>query len=331
MATIYDVAARAGVSPATVSRYFNGANVSASKSEAVAAAAAELGFVPNMNARRLRLGSSQIIAMLIPDIENTFFTAMTRGVTDVTRAAGYSVMLGNTDDDPAQESQLLTAAVADPVAGVIVVPSTSASRYGHALSRGVPVVAVDREARHDPVDVVVSDDVAEALAGTQQLFAAGFRRVACVSGPVDVMTADRRYEGWRLAWRSVMGVEPPPELGLRRPYTIDGGIAGLDALLALPEPPDAIFTANNRLAVGVVRGLRDRGLDTERVGVLCLGELPLTLYLPDGLVITELPARELGVQAAEMLLERIRGYDGPARKEVLPAAAAGTEPRPVAP
>ncbi len=320
MATIYDVAAAAGVSPATVSRVFNGARVSQSKVEAVTAVARELGFVPNMNARRLRLGSSQIIAMLIPDIENTFFTAMTRGVTDVIRAEGYSLMLGNTDDNPAEESFLLAAAVADPVAGVIVVPSNQAASYALPLSRGVPVVTVDREASNDPVDSVIPDDVEAALAGTSDLFAAGFRRVACVSGPTHVTTADLRLEGWAQAWQAKRGARPPEELSQRQPYTIEGGERGAEALLALPDPPDAIVAGNNRLAIGIIRHLMKRGLTPGQIGVLSLGELPLTLYLPEGLYVAALPARQLGVRAAEMLIDRIRGYDGPPRRELLSAA-----------
>ena len=145
MTTIYDVAERAGVSTATVSRVFNGTRVSAAKAAAVRDAAAFLGFVPNGNARRLRMGSSQIIAVLIPDIENSFFTALTRGVTDVARAAGYSVMLGNTDESPQLEAELVSAAVGD-VAGIIVAPTSDMADYSLPLSRGVPVVAVDRDA-----------------------------------------------------------------------------------------------------------------------------------------------------------------------------------------
>ena len=103
MTTIYDVAARAGVSPATVSRVFNGTTVSPERVAAVRAAAAELGFVPNRNARRLRTQSSEIVARLVPDVENPFFTTMVRAVTDVARAAGLWVMLCNTDDEPELE------------------------------------------------------------------------------------------------------------------------------------------------------------------------------------------------------------------------------------
>ncbi len=317
MTTIYDVARRAGVSPATVSRVFNGARVSASKQKAVRDAAQALGFMPNGNARRLRMGRSQIVAMLIPDIENSFFTAMTRAVTDVARAAGYSVMLGNTDDDPDLEAALVTAAVADPVAGIIVAPSHDRADYSPAARRKVPVVAVDRDAPRSAVDTVVADNAEIARDVTRRLFDTGCRRVACVSGPPQVMTADERCAGYVQAWQEVTGAPPPTELVVRGTYSVEGGRAGAQALLELPEPPDAIVAANNRIAVGLVRQLRDAGLDTARVPVASVGDLPFVLRLPDGLTTTALPAREIGATAATLLLERIRGFRGPARHRVL--------------
>jgi LacI family transcriptional regulator len=303
--TIYDVAELAGVSAATVSRVFNGTKVSPAKAEAVRAAAVALGFVPNGNARRLRMGSSQLIAVLIPDIENSFFTALTRGVTDIMRAAGYSVMLGNTDENPQLEAELVAASIGD-VAGIIVAPTSDEADYSLPLARGVPVVAI-----------VVADNVAGAQDATERLFDLGFTRVACVSGPEHVMTADLRVEGWKQAWLKKFGELPPDELCLRVPYTMDGGDDATGAFLALADPPDAVFAANNRLAVGAVRHLVRVGRDLATFGVVSLGELPLTLYIPRGLVVTHLPARELGTRAAELLLERIRGYSGPPRRVVV--------------
>ena len=107
MATIYDVAARAGVSPATVSRVFNGRAVSEDRAERVRAAAESLSFTPNRTARTLRRQSSEVIALIIPDIENPFFTALARAVEDSAQSAVYSVVLCNTDDDPAKVAKYL--------------------------------------------------------------------------------------------------------------------------------------------------------------------------------------------------------------------------------
>ena len=123
MATIYQVAERAGVSPATVSRVLNGAPVSKEKSALVLDAARELKYVPNRTARRLRSQNSELIALLIPDIENPFFTALARGVEDRLQKNGYSLVLCNTDDDPTKETRYLDIANSEDMAGVILAPA----------------------------------------------------------------------------------------------------------------------------------------------------------------------------------------------------------------
>ncbi len=318
MVTIYDVAARAGVSPATVSRVFNGIKVTPDRVLAVRKAAEELGFVPNRNARRLRTSSSEIIAMMVPDIENPFFTVMTRAVEDLARAEGYSVMLCNTDEDPDREQEYLRAAVSDPVAGIIMVPSSRTTSLDLALERGVPVVCVDRRAPNNAVDAVVADNIGGAVAGTRILFEAGYRRIGCVSGPERVETAEDRAEGWRQAVLEATGSLPDPELLRRAEFTIAGGEEATRALLDLPEPPDAIFAANNKLSAGLIRVLAERGLLPPATGVMAFGGLPLVLLSPMGILVTHLPTRELGLRAASMLLERIHGLKAPARDIVLP-------------
>lgn len=318
MVTIYDVAARAGVSPATVSRVFNGIKVSPTRVEAVRKAAEDLGFVPNRNARRLRTSSSEIIAMLIPDIENPFFTIMTRAVEDVARAGGYSVMLCNTDENPERELDYLRAAVSDPVAGIIVAPSSRDTRLDLAIERGVPVVCIDRRAPRYPVDSVVADNVAGAREAARMLLDAGYQRMACVSGPEGVETADDRVAGWAETYRAANGSEPPAELIIRTSYTFAGGERAAQQLLALPEPPDAIFAANNKLASGVIRALAVAGRLPPDVGVVSFGGLPLVLLIPLGVLEAHLPAREMGITAATLLLERIQGLDTPPRDVVLP-------------
>ncbi len=318
MVTIYDVAAKAGVSPATVSRVFNGIKVSPDRVEAVRKAAKELDFVPNRNARRLRTSSSEIIAMLIPDIENPFFTVMTRAVEDVARAGGYSVMLCNTDEDLQREQDYLRAAVSDPVAGIIVAPASKDSKLDIAMERGVPVVCVDRRAPNYPVDAVVADNLTGAADAAQMLVAAGYHRIGCISGPEGVETADNRAAGWANTYREATGTEPPPELLVRTSYTVAGGEEAAHVLLSLPNPPDAILAANNKLAAGVIRVLSDIGKLPPTVGVVSFGGLPLVLLVPTGVLEAHLPVREMGVTAATMLLERIQGLASPPREVVVP-------------
>ncbi|MDO5535584.1 MAG: LacI family DNA-binding transcriptional regulator [Propionibacteriaceae bacterium] len=316
MATIYDVAARAGVSPATVSRVFNGSNVSPALAEKVRDAASELKFVANKNARRLRTQRSEFITVMVPDIENPFYTSMTRAVEDVARAAGFSVLLCNTDDDEERFAEYLRAVVSEPVAGIVAVVPTADSKLDLAIERRVPIVCVDRRAPRYALDAVVVDNVRSARLATEGLFESGHARVACVTGPENVETAGLRLAGWRQAYQEA-GRPAPEELVRHVPFTVGGGEDAVRDLLALPEPPDAIFAANNKLAAGVIRGLFDRGVSFDKVGVTSLGGLPLVTWQPRGIQVWHLPARDLGTEAAHVLLSRIRGEDAPPRTIVL--------------
>lgn len=317
MATIYEVAALAGVSPATVSRVFNGLTVSPEKQRAVRDAAAKLAFTPNKTARRLRKQSSEVVALLIPDIENPFFTALARGVEDRASASGFSVVLCNTDDDPAKELRYLQIAASEQMAGVILAPASDEADLGAIASLGRPVVAVDRTTPY-PVDAVKVDNRAAGIAATTALFDAGYTRIACIAGPVGIEATEDRFLGWRQVMTARRAAWPPAYLQHAN-FRTDGGYAAMQALLALPEPPDAVLTTNNLMGVGALQAIVEAGVDPGTYGLAVVGELPFMFLTPPAVVQVRLPARHLGTTAAAMLLERIGGDAQPARTVVLRA------------
>ncbi len=316
MSTIYDVAALAGVSPATVSRVLNGEKVSPEKSRLVRDAAVSLAFTPNRIARTLRKQKSEVIALVIPDIENPFFTSMARGVEDVAHAAGYSVVLCNTDEDPQKETAYLHIAVSENMAGVILAAASDHVDLHDLIRRRRPVIAVDRGPHGFEVDAVTVDNRAGGRDATRALYDQGFRRIACITGPREVETAQQRVDGWR----EVL-IDEGRELDayLRfADFRVDGGRAAMGELLALDNPPDAVFIANNLMSVGALQVMFEHGITPGKMGVASFGELPFSTVPPSGITIIPLPARALGVTAAQMLIERIRGDDRPARTIVLP-------------
>ncbi|MGP4111922.1 LacI family DNA-binding transcriptional regulator [Streptomyces sp. 4N509B] len=184
MTKINDVARAAGVSPATVSRVFNGGRVSPERAERVRRAAAELGFAPNRVARSLRTQRGSVIGLIIPDIENPFFTSLARGVEDAAQRTNLSVVLCNSDGDLDKESRYIGIALAEHLAGVIVaVASRDRTDLSPLTDRGLPVVAVDRRPRAALVDAVLVDNQHGGEAATEHLVASGYRRVACITGP----------------------------------------------------------------------------------------------------------------------------------------------------
>jgi len=317
MSTIYEVAARAEVSPATVSRVLNGTYVSEEKVNRVKQAIRDLDFSPNRTARSLRRQHSQIIALIIPDIENPFFTSIARGVEDVAQSAGYSVVLCNSDGELAQEAYYLDIAANDNMAGVIWAPAADSSDLGRFHSPTRAVVAIDRHPAGRETDAVLVDNQVAAYAATQSLFQQGYQRVACITGPVDVETAVLRGAGWREAWSADENRVFSDEYLRYANFRVTGGRTALQSLLALPNPPDAVFVANNLMGVGVLQELFERRITTAEFGVAILGDLPYSSFISLGATVIDVPAREMGAAAARLLLERIAGLTDPPRTEVL--------------
>lgn len=324
MATIKDVAARAGVSPATVSRVLNGASVSPDKAQQVRRAAADLNFKPNRVAQKLRNQRSELIALMIPDVENPFYTALARGVEDRIQEAGFSVVLCNTDDDPEKENKYLAVVESETMAGVILAPSVRSGGLLEVVSSGRPVVAVDRMTGLD-IDAVMIDNRSAGIAATNALYDAGYERVACIAGPREIEATEERSLGWMNA-SAARDLPFKHERYLQHAnYRVDGGRAAMQELLELAEPPDAVLTTNNLLGVGAIQVLVEAGMTPPTFGVAVFGELPFSTLPPDAITQVHLPARHLGSTAATMLLERISGDTQPARTVSLRATL---EPRP---
>lgn len=325
MTTIYDVARLANVSPATVSRAMNGGYVAPGKAECVRLAADELGFVPDRAARRLNRKPSELVALLIPDIANPFFTALARGVEDVAQSVGLSVVLCNVDDDDAKQRRYLASARAERMAGVII----SASQGGvldvaDLIASGTVVVAIDRRPEGSPVDLVRIDDREGAHKATVHLAQQGYRRIACLLGPRGSATARSRGAGYRTALRE-MGLPVDKSLAPHTDYREDGGYAATRLLLSLPHPPDAILATNGPLGVGVLEALVEEGAIPPTIGLASFGSTPWSrLVRPAPTTIVQ-PAYELGRAAADLLLKRQKDPQAPEQTVILQTSLQVTE------
>lgn len=317
MATIYEVARRAGVSPATVSRVLNGTKVGKGYRERVLKATAELDFRPNSAARRLRTQAAGAIGLIIPDIENPFFTALARGVEDQAQEAGLSLLLCNTDADVAKEGRYIDIALSERLAGVIMAPASEESQLGRLTSAGLPVVTVDRSIDGCNADTVVLDNLEQSRVATQRLYDEGARRVACIGGPLHVQTADLREAGWRTEFTARHRRTDPERHLVRADFRVGGGYLAMHELLDRRDPPDAVFVANNLMTVGALRAMSERGLRPPEIRLASFGDLPFGLRSDLPMIVIDVPARELGAEAMGFLLDRINGHDGPPRRRVI--------------
>jgi DNA-binding LacI/PurR family transcriptional regulator len=317
---VQDVARHARVSTATVSRVLAGVGgVSEALTRRVREAARALAYQPNRVARSLRERRSRTIGVLIPNIQNPFFTGVIRGIEDRLRATDHMLLLGNSDDDPAREREYLDLLRAEGVAGFILVPGLGGpAPYRELLEARLAVVAIDRFVRGLACDAVTAANADGAAIATRHLAALGHRRIAIITGPKNVSTARERLEGYRTALREA-GLPRDPALVRHAPFRPEGGHEAAAALLALPRPPTAIFAASDLTALGALRALHEHRVRIpEDVAVLSFDDMPWAAALQPPLTAIAQPTYEMGSTAARLLLERLRDPDRPPERVRLP-------------
>ena len=316
---IGDVAAAAGVSPATVSRVMNGSGtVSPDRAAAVLEAAQRLGYTPSGPARALRQQRARVWAAIIADIENPFFTEMVRGIADVASTEGHRLVLCNTDEDIDKEAAYLGVALAEQMAGVVIALASADSDLRPLLDRRVPVVAVDRRPTHyeDALDSVVVDNALGARQATEHLIAGGAARIACITGPARATTAQERLTGYQQGLAGA-GRRSVAALVRHADFRAEGGYAAARGLLAAKDRPDALFVANNLMTLGALRAARDVGLRVpDDLLLVGFDDAPWTTLMDPQLTVVAQPTYEMGRQAARLLATA--SPDLPARHVVLP-------------
>jgi LacI family transcriptional regulator len=305
--SVREVARRAGVSVGTVSNVLNRPDMVAQATLArVRQAIDELGFVRNESARQLRAGHSRTIGLIVLDITNPFFTDMARGVEDAASAAGLSVILCNSDDDPDKEARYMELLVEQRVQGVLVVPSgDEAQLAGLAARRDIPVVLVDHHLpRPDGCSVSV-DDVAGGALAVRHLLELGHRRIAYVGGGGSAQVEDRRRGArqaahqWGADHASVASLEVAS-------LNVAGGREAAHQLAAFPDGdrPTAAFCANDLLALGLVQEWTSGGRAVPG-DLSVVGYDDIEFAGSAGIPLTSVrqPRHELGQVAAAMVLE----------------------------
>ncbi len=323
MATIKDVAREAGVSIGTVSATINGtAGVSEKLAQRVWDAVAAVGYSPDGIARSLRLGRTSTIALVISDISNPFFASLAKAVETRANAAGYSVILANTDEDPARELELLNLMRVQRVAGILLAPSGFDDAYRAALARfaDMPLVMVDRFLPDMPFDSVIVDNLAAAQSVTDYLLRLGHRRIAIVSGRPHVSTAEQRLRGFRETLQAA-GVRHDPALAMTADFRIETAYDAVQALLSRPEPPTAIFAANNMMSLGAMQAVMDMGFRCpEQISVAGIDDFPWSTAIRPRLTTVVQPIEEVGATAVDRLLARLKPAGAKAAPETVTLA-----------
>lgn len=301
MPTIGDVAARANVSTATVSRALNGkATVDPELAKRVRAAAEELGYRPHGPARSLRRKTTATFTLVVTDIGDPFFASLARGLEDVARDRGYSVVLCDTDDDPAKERSYLDVALQERVAGVVIAPTTPGADVGKLLDHGAVVVAVDRPLDEPRSDRVLVDTRSAAAKATTQLLDAGYQRIGFLGCRADGYPDRQRLAGYQDALgqadeRLVRHVCPRAD-------------AASSAVGDLFTSADALLIASPQLVPEVLSAAFERGLALgAEFGAVAFDVGPWATAVRPALSVVSQPAYEMGATAARQIVARIAG------------------------
>ncbi|NQX63370.1 LacI family DNA-binding transcriptional regulator [Paenibacillus qinlingensis] len=323
MITIYDIAAKAGVSAMTVSRVINNTGrISEKTRKRVRKVMEELHYIPNMLARSLVSQKTHLLSLLITDITNPFYTTLARGAEDAAKKAGYRLLFANSDEDYAKEKDYIDMILTTRVDGVLLAPTGdhSLENLNQLRKHHIPFVVLDREIPGIDVDVVLGDSKAGARNLVEHLIRLGHRRIALVNGLQDVSTARLRYTGYEEAHR-LSGLQLDESLIVHLGYRDFHDDSALDQLFQLEQPPTAIFAANNMLAVGVIQSLRARGFHVPGdISVVCFDDFGPAGAINPFLTVASQPAYQFGQLGMQLLIERLESENNyEFRKIMLPS------------
>jgi LacI family transcriptional regulator len=321
MATIYDVAKRAGVSIATVSAVLNKtAYVSPELTKRVKEAVAELDYTINQLAHSLQTRRTRTIGMLVPTegAPDPFFGQVVRGVEDVLRRKGYLLILGHTYNRVEEQSRYLEALRARLVDGVLLFQAPGPDRQlDRLLEAGKPIVFVGRIPKDIKADVVATDIRYGSRRAVEFLLGRGHTRIGLVTVAASMSVSELRIAGWRAALKKKRIAAPEAYVVSGENSTEAGRQAAL-TLLDLPQPPTAIFADNLVISTGILKAFRERGIRSPAdVEVVSSDDADwLDVFDPPITTVVQ-PSYELGAQAAELLLRRIRHPRRPYQKVLL--------------
>jgi LacI family transcriptional regulator len=315
-----NVADLAGVGVKTVSRVINRErHVSADTIARVMQAAEQLQYQPDVQAGNLRRADrrTDTLGLLVGSVANPFSAALHRAVEDAAIQRHVAVFASSLDDDPERERASVEAFLRRRVDGLILTTIQPSQAYlGPQLEQGMPIVFVDRRPSGLVADTVLADNLDGAARATRHLLGAGHRRIAFLGDREHIYTAKERKRGYLEALR-LTGEAPDPRLVIENLGEEEQAAAAVNRLLALDEPPTAIFGAQNLITIGAITALRAHGL-SERVALVGFDDVPMASLLSPAVTVVAQDPSAIGAIAARQIFDRLDGNSEPARDFIVP-------------
>ncbi len=321
MASMNDVAKKAGVSIATVSRVLNNSSsVNEETRVKILKAIKELKYQPSRVAKRLRskTGGGNLLGVLIPDIQNPFYVDVLRGIEDVAYLNNYVLIMCNFSQDEKKEATYLDILESEAIDGLIAAPvNEDDPRVKKIVRNGLPVVCVDRGLKGMDVDVVCVNNEGGAFQAVDYMLEQGYKRIAYIGGLSSIPSSRFREAGYRRALES-RGISVDDDLIVNGNSSYESGVRYTEQLLNLSSPPDALFTGNNLITLGALEVINSRKMQIPQdIAVLGFDDMNWSNALNPPLSAVRQPAYEIGKRAGELLFQRIKDPKRPSIQMIL--------------
>lgn len=310
-ATIKDIAKKLRLSPSTVSRALNDhPDISKETKERVQALAEKLDYQPNSIAQSLQKKRSTIIGVVVPQVKHVFFASIMGGITDIAYEAGYTVMICSSNENSKREEMNLRVLVSQRVAGLLISITQSSEGSEHfswLKKRNIPLVFFDRVCEDIEASKVIVDDHDGAFKAVEHLIQRGYKRIAHLGGPNFLNISRKRFQGYCDALEA-HGMAIDESLVIHGGLNEEHGYRGMTDLLEnLSQKPDAVFCANDPVALGAFMVLREKGLRIPHdVALVGFSDNEISSLIDPPLTTVRQPATEIGRRATRLLLNQIK-------------------------
>ena len=311
--TIKDIARRANVSFATVSRALNNkTGVRETTRRKVLQLAKQMSYTPNAIARGLVNKRTQTLGLILPDITNPFYPEVARGIEEGAAASGFSIFLCNTNWESNREAHYLRLLAEQRVDGIILAPiDNEVEALEHRLTGTIPVVYVSNAPVGTQHGFVVIDNILGGFVATEHLIQAGYGRIGFVGSTEDSLTIEERLEGYRRALKKY-GLPVEKKFIQLGEFKEEAGYKIIRSMIAGGDFPRAVFAENDLLALGVLHGVKASGLSVpEDVAIVGFDDIPVASYPEVQLTTMSQPTYEMGKKSVEILLDQIQAFDQP--------------------
>lgn len=313
--TIHDIARELNISASTVSRALNdNPRISNITKDKIKALALKLGYQPNIIASNLRNQKTNTIGIVVPLINRHFFSTFISGVEDIAFEAGYNVIISQSNDLLEKEKKIVHSLFSNRVDGLIISLSMQTSEFEHFqlfTNKNIPLVFFDRVAPQLEANKIIVDDTAVGFKATQHLIDQGYKRIAHLAGPTVLNTYHDRMEGYKAALvkNNLPVIE---ELIIYNRLTRIDGQQAIKQLLALANPPDAVFCGNDTSALSMIVYLKSQGIRIpEEFGIIGFSNEPFSEVVTPSISTLKQPAHEMGQKAAQLLINEIESKQKP--------------------